>query len=130
MKLIPCQLLTSHSNAEYFLKIILPKNITQIMVKYYLILDIVAALSHFKGIEVYLFGSYAKLIYTEKSDVDIAIVHLKEFRHKEAIIKLISKIEKAYDKKVEVHYFEKESFYRNKKDLLVKGILNDGIRLT
>lgn len=96
---------------------------------YYLILDVAAALSLLKGIEVHLFGSYAKLIHTEKSDVDIAIVHLKEFTRKEHIAKVISKIEKAYNKKIEIHYFEKDSFYRNKKDLLVKGILKDGVRL-
>ncbi|HLC71004.1 MAG TPA: nucleotidyltransferase domain-containing protein [Candidatus Nanoarchaeia archaeon] len=96
---------------------------------YHLILDIVTALSLFKGVEVFLFGSYAKLIYTEKSDVDIAIVHQKEFGKKDRITKIISKIEKACNTKIEVHYFEKDGFYRNKKDLLVKGILKDGVRL-
>ena len=96
---------------------------------YHLLVDVVAALSLFKGIEMYLFGSYAKLIHTEKSDVDIAILHLKEFKTKEKITKTLSKIEKSYSKKIEIHYFEKEAFYRNKKDLLIKGILKDGIKL-
>ena len=96
---------------------------------YYLILDVVAAISLFKSIEAYLFGSYAKLIYTEKSDVDIAIMHHKEFKKKEQIARIILKLEKSYNKKIEIHYFEKEKFYKNKKDLLVKGILKDGIKL-
>ncbi len=96
---------------------------------YHLIIDLVASLSVLRGIEVYLFGSYAKLIHTEKSDVDIAIVHTTKFKNKEKIIKIILKLEKIYTKKIEIHYFEKEPFYKNRKDLLIKGILKDGIRL-
>src|SRR3989338_3419423 len=96
---------------------------------YYLILDVVAFLSLFKETEVHLFGSYAKLIYTPKSDVDIALLHPKEFKTKERITKAISKIEKIYGTAIEIHYFEKDTFYKNKKDLLVKGIRKDGVRL-
>lgn len=124
-----------HFESEYAQKII---DITRKQYKelrelpltiYYLILEAAAFLSLLKGIEAYLFGSYAKLIYTEKSDVDIAIVHKKKFKRKEEITKIVSKIEKKYDKKIEIHYFEKDAFYKNKKDLLVKGILKDGVRL-
>ena len=96
---------------------------------YYLLLEIVMSLSLLKNVELYLFGSYAKLIHTEKSDVDIAIVHTRDFKNKEVIATIIPKIERVYDRKIEIHYFEKEAFYKNKKDLLIKGILKDGIRL-
>ncbi len=96
---------------------------------YHLLLDVVTALSLFKDIEAYLFGSYAKLIYTEKSDIDIALVHFKKFKVKEKITKIITKIERGYNKRIDIHYFEKEAFYKNKKDLLVKGIRKDGIKL-
>ncbi|MBS3166319.1 nucleotidyltransferase domain-containing protein [Candidatus Woesearchaeota archaeon] len=95
---------------------------------YHLITDVVAAISIFKEMEVYLFGSYAKLIYTDKSDIDLAVIHTKKFTKKGQITKIISKMEKNYNKKIEVHYFEKEGFYRNK-DLLVRSIIKDGIRL-
>ncbi len=41
---------------------------------YLLLLDLVSEFSIIKSIEVYLFGSYSKLIYNERSDVDIAIL--------------------------------------------------------
>ena len=99
------------------------------LIIYYLILDVAASLSILKGIEVYLFGSYAKLIPTDKSDVDLAVLVPKEFTRKEQITHVASKCEKIYNKKIEIHYFEKDAFYKNKKDLLVKGIIKDGIRL-
>lgn len=123
-----------HFENEYTLKIIeiIRKQYRELrelpLTVYYLILDMAAFFSLLKGIEAYLFGSYAKLIYTEKSDVDIAIVHQKKFKREE-ITKIVSKIEKKYDKKIEIHYFEKDAFYKNKRDLLVKGILKDGVRL-
>jgi len=40
------------------------------------------------------------------------------------------KLERAYKKHVEIHYFDKKDFYRNKKDPLVRSILKDGVRLT
>jgi|SRR3989344_5243309 len=96
---------------------------------YHLIMDIVAAISIFKEMEVYLFGSYVKLIYTNKSDIDLAVIYTQKFNKKNQITKIVSKIEKNYNKKIEVHYFEKEVFYRNKKDILVRSIIKDGIRL-
>jgi len=95
---------------------------------FYLLTDLVDSLLFLKGDEVWLFGSYAKLVYKENSDVDIAVLYSQEIR-KENINKIVAKLEKIYNKKIEIHYFEKTGFYKHKKDLLVKNILRDGVRL-
>lgn len=99
---------------------------------YLLLIDFVDYLSQIKNIELYLFGSYSKLVYHEKSDVDMAIISPKAI-DKSLIYKLIQKLERTYGKKVEIHEFERSSFYKNKKenkkDPLVKDILRNGIRL-
>ncbi len=95
---------------------------------YYLLLDLTAGLSLVKKVEVFLFGSYAKLVYKANSDVDIAVLCSKQL-DKAAICKLTAKLEQQYNQKLEVHYFEKTLFYKNKKDPLVKSILKDGVKL-
>lgn len=95
---------------------------------FYLLVDMVSSFSLFKETEVFLFGSYAKLIHKENSDVDIAFIYQKE-PDKKKITKTINKLERNYNKTVEIHYFEKKSFYRNKKDLLVQDILKNGVKL-
>lgn len=77
---------------------------------------------------IYLFGSYAKLIAHPKSDIDIAII-LKKRRVKVDIIieKIISEIENKFNKKIQIHIFEEREF--NKKNKLVKEILKDGIKI-
>lgn len=95
--------------------------------EYFIISYLEREISFIKGIgEVYLFGSYAKLTFSEKSDIDIAIVS-GDF-DKKIIQNLIKKLEKKYDKKFEIHYFSK-TFYSNRKDPLVREILNHGIKL-
>lgn len=93
---------------------------------YFLIVDFIFFLSKFKRLNVYLFGSYAKLIFKENSDIDIAIVSNKV--NEKEINRLVIKLESKYSKNIEIHYF-KENFYKNKKDSLVKGILRNGIKL-
>ena len=95
---------------------------------YLLLLDLVSKLSIIRGIEVYLFGSYSKLIYNEKSDVDIAILTPKIF-DKKNIRKITQKLEIVYKKSIELHFFEKKLFYKNKKDPLVKEIIKNGVRI-
>lgn len=95
---------------------------------YYLVIDLVTPLSQLKRNEAFLFGAYAKRVYTEKSKVDLAILYSKQ-PDKANINKLIMKLEGVYQKKVEVHYFEKKSFYKNKKNPLIKSILKDGVKL-
>ncbi|MFW5846899.1 MAG: nucleotidyltransferase domain-containing protein [Nanoarchaeota archaeon] len=94
---------------------------------YSLLIDIIFEMSEIRYLnELYLFGSYSKLVYTEDSDIDFAII--SERVNKKEVNEIIRKIQKRYNKKIEVHYFKKD-FYKNKKDPLVKEILRDGVRL-
>lgn len=93
-----------------------------------LIIDLTDSLSTIRKIEVYLFGSYAKLIYREKSDVDIAVL-LPSENTRFDFEKLAQKLEKLYGKRVEIHDFDKGKFYDNKDDPLVSDILRNGVRL-
>jgi DNA polymerase sigma len=94
---------------------------------YSIILDLGFEFVEIKNIgEVILFGSYSKLVYTESSDIDIAIISDKI--SKKRINDIVKKIKKRHNKKVEVHFFQKD-FYKNKKDPLVKEILKDGVKL-
>ena len=95
---------------------------------YFLLADIIYELSIVRGIEVWLFGSYSKMVYSDKSDIDIALIMHDDFS-KDSIKKAFRKIEKHYGKKVEEHFFDAQSFYKNKRDPLVKEILRNGIRL-
>jgi|SRR5271157_2328071 len=97
---------------------------------YFLIIDLVDYLSAMKrkSIEVYLFGSYSKLIYREKSDVDIAVLGPEDLDI-DAISEISKKLENKYDKHIELHEFVKGEFYKNKRDPLVNDILTNGIRL-
>ena len=96
---------------------------------YFSIINIIYFISKFKAVDVYLFGSYAKLVHKDTSDIDIAIVSddISEDIKKE-LNALAQKTESRYGKKIEVHYFGL-NFYKNKKDHLVKEILRNGIRL-
>jgi len=94
---------------------------------YFLIIDFLNLLN--ETYEVYLFGSYAKLIFKKDSDIDFAIISndintLKRKKINEKVLKL----EKKYSKKIELHYFGKD-IYKNKKDPLVKEILINGEKL-
>ena len=95
---------------------------------YYNIIELTEFFSNKKDIELYLFGSYAKLIYSEKSDIDIAIITNKKLNRIE-INRLIDKLENTYNKEIEIHYFEKKTFYKNKSDPLIKSILKNGVKL-
>lgn len=95
--------------------------------EYFMIRDISRKISETKNVEnVYLFGSYSKLIFRKDSDIDIAIV--SEDVDKKKIGEVIKNLEKRYKKTIEVHFFSKK-FYKNKKDPLVKEILQHGIKL-
>ncbi len=95
--------------------------------EYFLILNIKEELSKIKNLnDCYLFGSYSKLIFRENSDIDIAII--SDSPDKKEIERNLRKFEKKHSKKIEIHYFSKK-FYNNKRDPLVKEILNHGIKL-
>ena len=96
---------------------------------YFSIVTLIFYLSKLRGIDAYLFGSYAKLVFKETSDIDMAIVSDKVIAaDKKEINVLIQKINSRYGKKIEIHYFGK-NFYKNKNDSLVKEILKNGIKL-
>ena len=88
----------------------------------------VSELKLFKNCELYLFGSYSKLIYKDTSDIDIAVLTPKEFK-KNMINKIIKRLENKYKKNIELHFFERDRFYKNKKDPLVKDIIKNGVKL-
>ena len=95
---------------------------------YYILMDLSDYFSAAKGVELVLFGSYSKLTYSIKSDIDIAMVYIKR-PDRGKIDAFVSKLKKTYNKNLEIHYFEKKPFYKNKKDPLVKSILRDGVRI-
>ena len=78
--------------------------------------------------QIFLFGSYAKLIYTEKSDIDLAIILNNEDKKTVAELKkYTNKIEKKYNKNIELHFFENKDLKED--DPLIKEILRNGIKL-
>jgi len=78
--------------------------------------------------EIYLFGSYAKLVYNEKSDLDICVVVEKRMPEIDfKIEKIVSSIEKKFDKKLQIHLFEEKEFKKRSK--IVREISEDGIKL-
>ena len=93
------------------------------------LIDLSSMLSRIQNIaETYLFGSYAKLIHTKESDIDLAIVLIKEDSHTVGKVKnVVRKIEKKYGKAIEIHYFEQEDM--SKKDGLILEILRNGVNL-
>lgn len=96
---------------------------------FFSIANIIYFLKKFKNLDVYLFGSYAKLIYREGSDIDIAIISDKFSQEdKKNIPKLVNKTEQRFGKKIEIHYFG-TNFYKNKFDPLVRDILRNNVRL-
>ena len=96
---------------------------------YYLLLDASAIMSSIKNIvKAYLFGSYAKLIYTDRSDVDLAIILEKS--DKGAIDKIkkgVNKLEKKYGRSLELHFFEKKDMLQ--KDPIIREILRNNVEL-
>ncbi|MBU1203634.1 MAG: nucleotidyltransferase domain-containing protein [Nanoarchaeota archaeon] len=96
---------------------------------YFPIIELIYLLGRLRGLDVYLFGSYAKLIFKENSDIDIAIVseHIS-VKEKREVSNLTRKVKDRYDKILEIHYFTK-SFHKNKKDPLVKDIIKNGVKL-
>jgi predicted nucleotidyltransferase len=87
----------------------------------------------FRGIvKVLLFGSYSKLIFTAKSDIDLAVILYDKFKNKtileKKIFKITEKVSKKYKKHIETHFFEEKDL-KHKEDPLIKDILRDGIVL-
>ena len=99
---------------------------------FYLLMDISDKLSELREIKnILLFGSFAKLIYTEKSDIDIAIVFYDKIKNRKKIEEKINKIIRQVEiknkkqNKIEIHFFS-EADMKNKKDPLIKDIIQNG----
>ncbi|MEM4271758.1 MAG: nucleotidyltransferase domain-containing protein [Candidatus Pacearchaeota archaeon] len=93
------------------------------------VLDFVSAVLKTKGIEnIILFGSYAKLIYSEKSDIDIAVVFADKQEMEKAedkISEIAEKIGKKHKKEIQEHLFTKDDL-KHKEDPLIKDIVRNG----
>lgn len=81
--------------------------------------------------KVILFGSYAKRTYSDKSDIDVAIILNEKNTNDELLItEIIDRLNKRFKKEIQPHYYaEKEFNELQKKDRLVQEIIKDGIAL-
>ena len=89
----------------------------------FILVDFIDSISKIKNAEkIILFGSYSKLIFTEKSDVDIALI-LKERSslHEKKMSLSAEKISKRYKIDIQEHFFT-ESDLKHKEDPLIKDI--------
>jgi len=89
---------------------------------YLIILEISAYAAQMNQLDgIYLFGSYAKLIYTDRSDIDIAFILKKKGKRSIQEIKgIVNKLEKKYSKTIESHFFEAMDL--RQKDPIIKEI--------
>lgn len=95
---------------------------------YFALIELTDLLSRFKFLSAHLFGSYAKLVFKEDSDIDIAIVSNNEDKIRKSVDNLVQKLESRYSINMEIHYFG-SNFYKNKHDPLVKEIIQNGVKL-
>ena len=96
-----------------------------------ILLETSEKLSKIKNINsAILFGSFAKLIHTNKSDIDIAIILNNKIKNKnkteKAIKKELTKIEKKNNKQIEPHFFTQKDLNAGRSDPLIKDILRNG----
>ena len=101
----------------------LPHNIFMIL------LEAIEILLREKNVkQAMLFGSYAKLIYSDKSDIDIAVIMSKNVKdkriHENNLSKKLNKLEIKYKKRMELHFFSEEDL--KKADPLIAEIKRNG----
>jgi len=79
---------------------------------------------------IYVFGSIVKGSYTEKSDIDIAIITDRELKTNKIIEmeKINEKLEKRFGREIQTHFFTEKDF-RQLKDRLIEQVHRDGIKL-
>lgn len=79
---------------------------------------------------IYLFGSQAKLVAHEKSDIDIAVIlgGKREAKMDLELEKIASRLENKFGRKIQVHVFDEKEFAKHGKGL-AKEIIRDGIRI-
>lgn len=77
--------------------------------------------------KIILFGSYSKLIFSDKSDIDIAVIlNSKENKKIEKKIESVAlKISNKYKKDIQPHFFTNQDL-KHKEDPLIKDILKNG----
>ena len=94
-----------------------------------LLLETIDKTSKYKQIrDIILFGSHAKLIHTDRSDIDIAIISSEKINDKvkKGIINRIEQISKKENKKIDAQFFTNKEMKENQSDLLIKDILRNG----
>jgi predicted nucleotidyltransferase len=98
----------------------------------FMLIEFTGHISKLKSIKkIILFGSYSKLIFSEKSDVDLAIIFpdkIKAELTKNKISRFEDKLSKKYKKNIQSHFFT-ESDLKHKEDPLIRDILRNGIGL-
>jgi hypothetical protein len=95
---------------------------------YFSLIDLADNLSSMKKIEAYLYGFYTGSDSGESSKIDIALLTPKKVSLKR-FDRIAAKIEKNYGKKIEIHNFIADDFYKNKGDKLVSDIQQNGIKI-
>lgn len=94
-----------------------------------ILLEILDKISKFSHIEdIILFGSYSKLVHTDRSDIDIAIISSNKLNNKiEAKIKkALNNLSEKEKKIIEPHLFTTKEIKENKSDPLIKDIIRNG----
>jgi predicted nucleotidyltransferase len=77
---------------------------------------------------IILFGSYSKNIFSDKSDVDIAVIYESKKEAEAKIISIADNLSKEYKKDIHVTFFS-ETDLKHKKDALIKDILRNGKKI-
>ncbi len=99
---------------------------------YHILIEVSNKISGVKYVKnAYLFGSYAKLIYHENSDIDIAVIFENKIKNRRVIEKKITRfvlgLEKEREKEIEIHFFLEKDM--KEKDPLIKEILRNGKKI-
>ena len=114
--------------SEEYKSLNLPYKIFNILVE---ISDKLSRIQELKS--VILFGSYAKLIHTEKSDIDLAIILENKLKNEQKTEKRIeqeiAKISKNYQKQIELHFYKQRDIKHNKSDPIIKDILRNSKKI-
>jgi predicted nucleotidyltransferase len=80
-------------------------------------------------VKMFLFGSWAKHIARENSDLDLAlIINKRDVKQELKAEKIAENLEKKYGLKIQIHFFEEKEFFE-KKNSVVKEINLDGIEI-
>lgn len=95
----------------------------------FILLDFVSSILKLRGItKIILFGSYAKLIFSDNSDIDLAVVLEKNTKIEKRILAISEKISEKHKKEVHINFFDEKEL-KNKKDSLIKEIRQNGREL-